>query len=912
MASWTDVIPQFKPYVEQLPVEAMVKVGMQKQAQYEEGVKKIQAQIDSVSGLDIIKDVDKNYLQSKLDELGSGVRGLAAADFSNFQLVNSVSGMTKQITKDKNVQNAVSSTAHYRKEIQNIDSARKKGKSDKNNEDYFYNDANKWLNDGQVGTTFSDSFSEHTDIMKLIRENVSAAGIDGKYIENVFETDEKGRLRLDKDGHPIPARTMSAETIDSNADKVRSIVANVLSEGDVKNQIRIDGWANTRYIPVETIYQTFESDYNKREAVNNQRLLSIEALLNSNNLSDEQKKQLIAEQDGIKRDNDNNSKKLNSLKQQSIKNPDQFKQDYYEDSYVNNLLNGFTTVKIKQEVKDSPLTKVLQWEENMNFQRSNENWDRIMDKDASSRAWRTIALSEDSNKREWLKFDAEYKLDPVTGQYVKVETAKKTKPVTTETASEMQSENKGEPIDAEASYRSITFDLKNNAQNKGFDLVYTYLNKLNKGVTKDGKPFTKEEAQKSITAWARANGETPYQFVVRFAGDIKNKSEKNGIKLSTKDYEAIEEINKLNDDVVTRTAVAEDIYRQAKNDTGLRVEDYRLEPITVVTGTGTITGIPSTVNVSVQDQLDYATWMSSAVKTSSEQTTAKKRLVEKYGSIDAFTGIISKYDNEKIGMSLSPSEWSKSVGSRLSKIGKDPNFKKLQSSLAEKFKKVNVVSDNFSATLSGSDEERKEAKGRLAPLFNVTRMDEDEQNKLQAALTEPGSYITYDAYRPTKEGEPWSGKVFLIDTKGNKFSVDVNQANLEIITNREFKPYIENGLEARARVSQYGSTNLGAYTTDRNAYQSAAIKFNRFTSLQNTDVVANADIEPLSGGKLGLVVYAKDKDMSDFKRIEMTPIKTTVNGKPVYFYDYNELAGTIPRITPGMIKNELVKLKQKK
>jgi hypothetical protein len=240
MASWTDIIPQFKPYVEQLPVEAMVKVGMQKQAQYEEGVKKIQAQIDSVSGLDIIRDVDKNYLQSKLDELGSGVRGLAAADFSNFQLVNSVSGMTKQITKDKNVQNAVSSTAHYRKEIQNIESARKKGKSDKNNEDYFYNDANKWLNDGQVGTTFSDSFSEHTDIMKLIRENVSAAGIDSKYVENVFETDEKGRLRLDKDGHPIPARTMSAETIDSNADKVRSIIPPIdIESRNFNNEMQI-------------------------------------------------------------------------------------------------------------------------------------------------------------------------------------------------------------------------------------------------------------------------------------------------------------------------------------------------------------------------------------------------------------------------------------------------------------------------------------------------------------------------------------------------------------------------------------------------------------------------------------------------------------------------------------------------
>lgn len=907
MASWTDLIPQFKPYVEQLPVEAMAKVGMIKQEKYEEGVKKIQAQIDSVSGLDIIKDVDKNYLQSKLDELGGGIRGLAAADFSNFQLVNSVTGMTKQITRDKNIQNAIQSTAHYRKELQNIESARKRGKSDKNNEDYFYNDADKWLNDNQVGTVFSDSFSEHTDIMKLIRENVSAAGLDSKYIENVFETDEKGRLKLDKDGHPIPARTMSAETIDTNADKVRAIVANVLSEGNVKNQIRIDGWANTRYTPVETIYKTFENDFNKRDAVNNQRLLSIEALLNSNNLSDEQKQQLIAERDEIKKENENNSKKLQILKQQSINNPDQFKQDYYEDSYINNLLNGFTTVKLKQEIKDSPLTKVLQWEENMNFQRSNENWDRLMDKDASARAWKTIALSEDSNKREWLKFDAEYKLDPVTGQYVKVDTVKKTNPITTETASEIKSENEGSGIDAEASYRNITLDLKNSAQNKGFDLVYTYLNKLNKGVTKDGKPFTKAEALKTINAWARANGETPYQFVVRFAGDIKNKSEKNGVKLSTKDYEAIEEINKLNNDVITRTAVAEDIYRQVKNDTGIDIKDYKLNPqTTIIDGKQTI--------LSVQDQLDIATVMSSAFIISPEQIAAKKRLTEKFGSVIEAEAVMDKIDGENREGVLGGLFDFRVRGLRplLSKIGKSPDFKKFQTYIGEKFKKVNVVSDNFSATLSGSDEERKAAKGRLAPLFNVSRMDKSEQTKLQEALAEPGSYITYDAYRPTKEGEPWSGKVFLYDTKGNKFSVDVNQANLEAITQREFRPYVENGLEARARISQYGSTNLGAYTTDPNAYQSAAITYNRFTSLQNTDVVANADIEPLSGGKLGLVIYAKDKGMSDFKRIEMTPIKTTVNGKPVYFYDYNELAGTIPRITSGMIKNELAKFKQKK
>jgi hypothetical protein len=97
MASWTDQIPVFNSYIKQLPVEAIVQVGMQKQQMYEQNVQKIQSQIDSVAGLDVIKDPHKKYLQSKLDQLGNNLTKLAAADFSNFQMVNSVGGMTNQI-----------------------------------------------------------------------------------------------------------------------------------------------------------------------------------------------------------------------------------------------------------------------------------------------------------------------------------------------------------------------------------------------------------------------------------------------------------------------------------------------------------------------------------------------------------------------------------------------------------------------------------------------------------------------------------------------------------------------------------------------------------------------------------------------------------------------------------------------
>jgi len=106
MASWTDIIPKFNPYVQQLPVEAMVQVGMAKQQAYEQNVTKIQSQIDAIGGLDVSRDVDRKYLQSKLDELGNKLTTLASGDFSNFQLVNAVGGMTNQIVKDDVVKTA--------------------------------------------------------------------------------------------------------------------------------------------------------------------------------------------------------------------------------------------------------------------------------------------------------------------------------------------------------------------------------------------------------------------------------------------------------------------------------------------------------------------------------------------------------------------------------------------------------------------------------------------------------------------------------------------------------------------------------------------------------------------------------------------------------------------------------------
>ena len=103
--------------------------------------------------MDVLKDVDKAVLQSKLTQLGSDLKKVAASDFSNFQLVNSVGGMATQIIKDPTIQNAVSSTAWYRKQAKEMEKAIQEGKSSQANIYDFTEKSSKWMNSTKPGVS---------------------------------------------------------------------------------------------------------------------------------------------------------------------------------------------------------------------------------------------------------------------------------------------------------------------------------------------------------------------------------------------------------------------------------------------------------------------------------------------------------------------------------------------------------------------------------------------------------------------------------------------------------------------------------------------------------------------------------------------------------------------------------------
>ena len=192
MASYLDNIPTFNEYVEQRPQDEMLKVGLFKQQRYEEGVQRIQKSIDNIAGLDVVRDVDKKYLQSKLNSLGSQLSGVAGGDFSNFQLVNTVDGMTNQLVKDPNILNAVGSAAKYRKQLENQEKINVDGKGSQSNDWDFNRRVQQWY-DGGLEDSFNAQFKPYVNYNEEAMKIVKALASDSTENDVYMGKDKNGR-----------------------------------------------------------------------------------------------------------------------------------------------------------------------------------------------------------------------------------------------------------------------------------------------------------------------------------------------------------------------------------------------------------------------------------------------------------------------------------------------------------------------------------------------------------------------------------------------------------------------------------------------------------------------------------------------------------------------------------------------
>lgn len=305
MASYTDTVPKFNPYIKQLPLEAMVEVGMYKQQKYDEGIQKIQTNIDNIAGMDVANDADKAYLQSKLNQLGNDLTSVAAGDFSNFQLVNSVNGMTNQIVKDPNVQNALSSTAFLRKQQQYLEQSIKEGKSSPENEWFFNNQVSGYLNNQKAGQIFNGRYVEYKDVDKKLRglaADLQKAGYEVTN-DNPWIRDASG-----KDIYYNPDGTTSSDASKGGtrkydmvelttkikgvgAEKILNNFYDSLDEGD-KRQLNITAQYHYKNSTPITFQNDIIKSYNEKKKIYSEAIVDANVELASANLSPKQRASL--------------------------------------------------------------------------------------------------------------------------------------------------------------------------------------------------------------------------------------------------------------------------------------------------------------------------------------------------------------------------------------------------------------------------------------------------------------------------------------------------------------------------------------------------------------------------------------------------------------------------------------------
>ena len=543
MASFTDQISQFNPYIQELPVEAMAQVGMAKQAQYDQGVKKIQNYVDRVAGLEIAKPQHKAYLESKLDELGSRLKTVAAGDFSNQQLVNSVSGMTGQIVKDPIVQTAVYSTQVLKKGEADREVANKAGKTSPANDDLWNDTKAAWFNDGDLKTPFSGKFIEHHDVDKKLVERAEKILKNPDVItqEQRFKHDEKGNTLYygtepvkDKEGKvvtdPKTKKPVLRETVSLDPSKGQPVEDDAILKISVKGvspeklynnfldtldskdaqQLKIDARYKYKNATAASFAPDIAKFYSEKKAFQSQEIVNLAGALAEPGLTSEQRAAITARMTDLQaQQKDGVIDKEFYSTMEALKDPrnlEKYKEDIYTQQHLMNMAKDMSFKSYEQEIKNNPYMQMF-------MQKQNYNLDVQKFKDNSRREWAMYDLARD--KFEFDKFDKNrdytYKVtkdklenpDPViTTTTLPTETTAKTIDDQWKVVGEKQNIEKGLKV----KYAKILFPgMTEDEQYKAFDNLWTKFDTNPHGEYSPDEAKYLEEYRRANTDWKMAS-----------------------------------------------------------------------------------------------------------------------------------------------------------------------------------------------------------------------------------------------------------------------------------------------------------------------------------------------------------------------------------------------------------------------
>jgi hypothetical protein len=881
MASFTDnsqALSTFNPYIQQLPVEAMVKVGMQKQQQYDEGIQKIQTNIDNIAGLDVYRDVDKAYLQTKINELGNNLKIVGAGDFSDFQLVNSVNGMTSQIARDENVRNAVSSTAKIRAGYKKREELSAKGLTDKNNDDYFNKFVTDYTNNTDLNTTFNADYVPYTDIMKKMGEALAKVGEKSSIVEELFVT-QNGKPVI-RNGKFVYADVKTIDKLVTNKEAVKAAIDNVLSEGDVKQQLGIDGWATYRNTDVNILLEPMASLYEEKSNELVQTSVEITAMLNSTNLSAEDRQKYLEAQKNIQESILENNRSFSEMSEFAKENPESFKQQYYTREFKQSLLKQFTKEDSSRTFGKNEGKEQENWERTFQFNEQVEN-NKIAYQNA------TLANAADDNKRAWMEFYRDSRQDPETGEWYKVDAKKPNNGLPITPNKPFTSDVPGEKGDA---VQITEEDI--NTLNKGkYDLALNMYSDLIRQ-TNDNPNLTNGQILAQAKVYAKKMGISSDQYLYRWVQNIGNKYKERNLTPPPDLQDQINEFttvrreldakvnfkNKARQDAINESGIG-DVYKEALKDK---------KPLNLITNDGgKITIAPEEMIGLVKGGELEKLFMGygstgkdsfNRIPYSKNLTPNQYKLLSKYYALPYATRqqIMAEYGKYK--------GTSNKINSAVEKV---------ETLYKQKLEGIVGITDRMGDSLPmNSADEIKASVAAVASYLNTSDLRLADEGTLEA-LDNPTA-ITWIAQKPTNSREKWTGEI-VVASKGKQYRIKgVNKEELEKMTNVTFKDYRASAIEDTIKMNTTtNSTNPINLVTSPNAWKTSYFKkSDTSAATQDSSWEYCADVQKANGG-YRVVHYIKSPDSQKFKTIY----------EKVIVKNPEDVTNAIKELTPTMINS---------
>jgi hypothetical protein len=190
----------YPDYISPLPADELIKFASKKQEMYDEGVAKVQQNIDAYNSLrsSILTDVEKEYFDKSMGNLVKSISNSAGLDFSNKANVQAVLNIGKPLERDQYITTAISNGKEVSRRQEQLSKMKPGERSVVN--DYFYmKDVNDYMNSGKLGqkigygkeyTPYVDLSKDWMEFMKTQKPNQDESfnmqsGMGPAYIEKV-------------------------------------------------------------------------------------------------------------------------------------------------------------------------------------------------------------------------------------------------------------------------------------------------------------------------------------------------------------------------------------------------------------------------------------------------------------------------------------------------------------------------------------------------------------------------------------------------------------------------------------------------------------------------------------------------------------------------------------------------------